>query len=64
MILRLEPHLKECIVSSDTVPCSAVDLKKFCAQVTKDSGIQIEYGCDSLNKDNWCLDLMTNKGKV
>ena len=64
MIIRLEPHLKECICTADTIPCSAIEFKDFCNQVTKDSGIKIEYGCDSLNRDNWCLDIMTNKDKV
>jgi hypothetical protein len=60
--IRLEPLLKEAFVSGDTTPLKAADLKKFVDQVSEESGIKIVYGDKSLERDDWVLDILTNKG--
>ena len=48
--------LKEAWMSADCTPVSAKDLAAFCDKMTKKSGIKIEYGCDSLLRDDWAVD--------
>jgi len=61
MTLRLTPHLKETTCSADTCPVGAEELADFCGEMTRESGIRIEYGCDSLKRDDWCCDILTDK---
>ena len=59
--IRLEPLLKESLVSADTIPTTAAKLKAFVEKTIKESEINILYGSDCLEKDNWAVDLLENK---
>jgi len=59
--IRLEPLLKEALVSAHTVPTTAAKLKAFVEKTKKDTGLSIEYGDDCLNRDNWAVEILEDK---
>jgi hypothetical protein len=61
MTIRLEPLLKESLVSADSTPTTAAKLKAFVAKISQDTGIKIEYGDECLERDNWALEILEDK---
>ena len=61
LTLRVEPQLKEQYVNATTAPLTAAELKKFVEDSSKKYGLRIEYGCPSLERDDWLFDALTNK---
>jgi len=43
---------------SGDLPCTAAELREFVDQMIKKHGIAIEYGCESLNRNDWSVDLL------
>jgi hypothetical protein len=39
-------------------PCSAADLKSFVTKTMEETGIKIVYGCDSLNHEDWIVEML------
>jgi hypothetical protein len=33
-------------------------LKEYVAQIMEETGIKIEYGCESLHRDDWIVDIL------
>ena len=46
--------------SAGNVPMNAKELRAFVDQTMKESGISIEYGCKSLERDDWAIDCLTD----
>jgi len=64
MTIRLEPLLKECTHSAGTVPVSAHELAEFVNKTREESGMKIVFGDEMLGKDNWNLEVLTDKDYV
>jgi hypothetical protein len=59
LVLKLEPNLKEALLSSGDVPCSAEELKGFVARTEAETGFTIDSSNKELREDTWMLNRMT-----